>query len=181
MHCHEKYVQEELNVDPALRGFIETWGTMGSLWGINRSTARLHALLLASDEPLHLDQIAERLAISKGNASMSLKELCAWGLVERKNLHGDRRDYFTVEPDVWLTFFKIAKERKKREFDPALVGIRKALQSGDGGLSSEARKRLSEMEQLLETAERLLSIALADPAKGKHLFSFFSELLQKGA
>ena len=53
--------------------FVESWGSLGMLWGINRSMARIQALLIASEQPLSLDDIAEHLQISRGNTSMSLK------------------------------------------------------------------------------------------------------------
>jgi len=81
--------------------FIESWGSMGVLWGINRSMARIHALLVTMDEPVDLDQVAQRLNISKGNVSMCLKELRNWGVIQRVNISGDRRDYYVVESDVW--------------------------------------------------------------------------------
>lgn len=156
--------------------FIESWGTLGGLWGINRSTARIQALLLVSDEPLQLDQIAERLAISRGNASMSLKELCAWGVVQRTNQHGDRRDYFSAEQDIWLMLFRIARERKRREFDPALSSLREIL-SDSKALPPRVRTRLTELGRLFSTCERMLQAVLSDEQKGKHLFGFLSDMI----
>ncbi|HEX9399435.1 MAG TPA: MarR family transcriptional regulator, partial [Anaeromyxobacter sp.] len=102
-----------------VKSFVEAWGAMGSLWGINRSVARVHALLMASEEPISLEEIAERLQISKGNASMSLRELRTFGVVRQVEAPGDRRDFYVTEPDVWTMFFRILRERKRREFDPA--------------------------------------------------------------
>ncbi len=156
--------------------FIESWGTLGGLWGISRSTARVQALLLVSDAPLQLDQIAERLAISRGNASMSLKELCSWGVVLRTNQHGDRRDYFSCEPDIWLMLLKIAKERKKREFDPALASLREVL-AASKGMAASVRSRLAELETLFSTGDRLLQAFLSDQQKAKNLFGFFADMI----
>lgn len=161
---------------PLIDRFIESWGTLGAIWGISRSTARVQALLLVSDDPLQLDQIAERLAISRGNASMSLKELCAWGVVRRTNQHGDRRDYFSTEPDIWLMLLKVARERKKREFDPAVASLRDVLASSKI-LPAKVRVRLSELEKLFTTGDRLLQAFLSDENKAKHLLGFFSDMI----
>jgi DNA-binding transcriptional regulator GbsR (MarR family) len=91
---------------------------MGSVWGVNTSTARVHALLMASDESLSLDDIASRLQISRGNASMCLKDLRNWGVVRLAKVPGDRRDYYVSEPDVWKMSFAIARERKRRPYAP---------------------------------------------------------------
>ena len=39
--------------------FVQSWGSIGSNWGINRTMAQIHALLLISDKPLSANQIKE--------------------------------------------------------------------------------------------------------------------------
>ena len=72
-----------------LERFIESWGSMGVLWGINRSMARIHALIITSDDPVDLDTVSEELNISRGNASMCLKELRNWGVIHWPVGHAD--------------------------------------------------------------------------------------------
>ncbi|RZK15017.1 MAG: transcriptional regulator, partial [Pedobacter sp.] len=55
--------------------FIEAWGKLGSEWGINRTMAQVHALLLISPEALTTEEIMETLSISRGNANMTLRDL----------------------------------------------------------------------------------------------------------
>ena len=52
--------------------FIQSWGTLGSNWGINRTMAQVHALLLISPEALTAEEIMEQLKISRGNANMNI-------------------------------------------------------------------------------------------------------------
>lgn len=103
--------------------FISIWGEMGSSWGIPRTMAEVHALLYIVHEPLNTDQIMERLAISRGSASMSLKSLHDWGLISRAHKRGDRKEYFRAEHDVWQVFRIITRERKRREIDPVLMAL----------------------------------------------------------
>ena len=70
----------------ALAQFIEAWSGMSSLFGFNVSTARVSALLIGAVEPLSLGAIAEQLGMSRGNASMCLKELRGWGVAQRVSL-----------------------------------------------------------------------------------------------
>lgn len=161
--------------------FIESWGTLGALWSVNRSVARIHALLIASDEPLHLDQIAERLDISRGNVSMSLRELQMWGVVDRTNRTGDRRDFFTAPTDIWGMLFKIARERKRREFEPALLAIRELLAAKDPAIGSTVRARFGELERVFGTVQRILDVFLRDDGKGKTMFGFFADLILRGS
>lgn len=100
--------------------FVLHWGEMGSLWGINRTMAQIHALLFISPEPLGANEIMAELQISRGNVSMALRELIAWGIVTRVHLKGERREFYTTEKDVWKMFRLIVRERKKREVDPTV-------------------------------------------------------------
>jgi HTH-type transcriptional regulator, glycine betaine synthesis regulator len=154
--------------------FVEAWGGMGVLWGINRSVARVHALLIATDGHLSLDDIADLLQISKGNASMCLRELRTFGLVRQVDVPADRRDYWATEPDVWTMFFRILKERKRREFDPALEAVHRLLDAP--GASGEVRGRLEQMSELLTTLEGVVNRFLRDPASSRAALAFVAGL-----
>ena len=88
--------------------FIGRWGEMGQTWGINRTMAEIHALLYIVAQPLCTDDVMERLNISRGNASMSLRSLCDWGIISRLHKRGERREYFESLSDVWEMFALIA-------------------------------------------------------------------------
>jgi DNA-binding transcriptional regulator GbsR (MarR family) len=100
--------------------FIEAWGKLGSEWGINRTMAQVHALLLISPDALTTEEIMETLSISRGNANMTLRDLIGWGLVEKQHRAGERKEYFFAEKDTWLIARQVAQERKKRELDPVI-------------------------------------------------------------
>jgi DNA-binding transcriptional regulator GbsR (MarR family) len=157
-----------------VQSFVEAWGAMGSLWGINRSVARVHALLMASEEAISLDEIAERLQISKGNASMSLRELRTFGVVRQVEVPGDRRDFYVTEPDVWTMFFRILRERKRREFDPALEAIQRLVAAP--GASGAVRGRLEQMAELLTTMDGVASRFLKDPDSSRSALAFVAGL-----
>src|SRR5580704_8289606 len=95
--------------------FIGRWAELGQTWGINRTMAEIHALLYIVAQPLCTDDVMERLNISRGNSSMSLRALCDWGIVRRLHKRGERREYFESLGDVWEMFSLIAAERKRRE------------------------------------------------------------------
>jgi len=154
----------------AVKRFVEAWGAMGSLWGINRSVARVHALLMASEGAISLEEIADRLQISKGNASMSLRELRTFGVVRQVEVPADRRDFYVTEPDVWTMFFRILKERKRREFDPAVEAIRGLVDATTA--SGAVRERLAQMADLLTTMEGVANRFLQDPQSSRSALAF---------
>ncbi|MEO6612318.1 MAG: MarR family transcriptional regulator [Chitinophagaceae bacterium] len=109
-----------MKLNEAKQHFISSWGAFGTHWGINRTMAQIHALLLVSADPLTQDDMMEQLNISRGNTNMNIRELINWGLVERILLSGERKEYFTAEKDIWKVVKRIVKERKKRELEPML-------------------------------------------------------------
>ena len=137
--------------------FIRRWGEMGQTWGINRTMAEIHALLYICGQPQCTDDVMERLNISRGNASMSLRALCDWGIIRRLHKRGERREYFESLSDVWEMFSIIAAERKRREMDPGLETSRQCQRMldedslGKTGARSEAvqltRQRLDDSGQ----------------------------------
>lgn len=113
--------------DEALDQFVREWGRMSSSWGINRTMAQIHALLLGSGRPFSVDEIMERLHISRGNASMNLRDLMDWGIIYRYRNPGDRKDVYMSHDDPWTVFARVARERKRREIDPTVAAIRDCL------------------------------------------------------
>lgn len=109
-----------MKLTEARQQFVSSWGAFGTHWGINRTMAQIHALLLVSPDPLTQDDMMEQLNISRGNANMNIRELINWGLVERVLLSGERKEYFSAEKDIWKVVKQIVKERKKRELEPML-------------------------------------------------------------
>jgi DNA-binding transcriptional regulator GbsR (MarR family) len=137
--------------------FISEWGRMGSSWGINRTMGQIHALLFVSKEPLDVDQIMHRLLISRGNASMSLRDLMDWGIVRRFRRPGERRDLYTTENDPWQIFSRVLRERKRREIDPTPRALKECLamlpgeaENEEEGLFSDRLRGLLEVFDLVD-------------------------------
>src|SRR5580765_3523774 len=100
--------------------FVSQWGVIGSAWGVNRTMAQIHALLITAPAALSTDDIMQDLKISRGNAHSNLRDLVSWGLVRSVVRKGERKEFFEAEKDVWKMFCTIARERKRREIRPAI-------------------------------------------------------------
>ncbi len=133
-----------MKLTEARQQFISSWGAFGTHWGINRTMAQIHALLLISPDPITQDDMMEQLNISRGNTNMNIRELINWGLVERILLSGERKEYFIAEKDIWKVVKLIVKERKKRELEPMLLLLDK-LEAVEGD------KRDKEVKSFVET------------------------------
>jgi HTH-type transcriptional regulator, glycine betaine synthesis regulator len=142
----------QLRLREAQDTFIRRWGEMGQTWGINRTMAEIHALLYIVGQPLCTDDVMERLHISRGNASMSLRALVDWGIVRRQHRRGERREYFESLNDVWEMFSIIAAERKRREMDPVLETIKQCQHMLD---ESSIGKPAAKQPEVQITRQRL--------------------------
>src|SRR5438270_6236592 len=132
--------------------FVDLWRTMSSLWGISPTMAQIHGLLYISGAALSMDDIMDRLGISRGNVSMNLTKLVEWGLVRRVHKRRDRRDYYESLSDVWDMFTLVANQRKRREIDPIINTLRRCREelleetSGRKGQDSAAGHRLRRVD-----------------------------------
>lgn len=133
--------------------FIAQWGSMGSTWGINRTMAQIHALLLVSAEALCTDDIMEHLEISRGNAHGNLKDLVNWGIVRSVVKRGERKEFFEAEKDIWKMFCTISRERKRRELEPAVQVLNSCAQASEGIDCPDCREFNRQMKQLSEFVE----------------------------
>lgn len=129
--------------------FIQTWGALGSQWGINKTMAQIHALLMVSSTPISMEEIMEELQISRGNASMNIRALMDWGIVYKEYKAGERRDYYTAEQDLDELAVTIAKERSKREIKPALK-ILKEVSSIKNDNSNESTQFINQTKKLYD-------------------------------
>lgn len=160
-----------------IRRFVEHWGVMARAWGINASMGELFALLYVTGSDWSAEDLREALRVSRGNVSMNLRELIAWGVVHKVHRQGERREFYRAEDDVWTLFRRILAERKRRELDPTLTVLRRTVREVPDDLQFRARRdRLVELQDFFglmnSLASRLLTldadelrelVALVDP------------------
>ncbi|WP_267402431.1 MULTISPECIES: transcriptional regulator [unclassified Chryseobacterium] len=146
-----------MQLSEAKEKYIQTWGTFATNWGINRTMAQVHALLLASDKPLSTDEVMEGLEISRGNANMNLRALIDWGIVRKEFVKGDRKEYFVAEKDVWYLFKQITKERRKREIEP-VISFLEELKNIEDKDSPEAKEFIKLMEDFSSVTGKINNI-----------------------
>ena len=129
--------------------FVQTWGALGSQWGINKTMAQIHALLMVSNEAISMEDIMEELQISRGNASMNIRALMDWGIVFKEYKAGERREFFTAEKDLDELAVKISRERSKREIKPALK-VLKEVSSIEANKTEEERHFVEQTSKLYD-------------------------------
>lgn len=147
-----------MELDTGKERFIQEWGTLGTSWGINKTMANIHALLLIAPVPYCADQIKEELDISSGNANTNLRTLLDWGLIYKKDIDGCRKDYYEAEKDMWKIFSNIIVHRKKKELDP-MIKLLEELSNVEGKCSGskEFCKVVTDLRIFSERADKALN------------------------
>ncbi|MEZ4803919.1 MAG: transcriptional regulator [Bacteroidia bacterium] len=150
-----------MQLEEAKYKFIESWGTLGSQWGINRTMSQIHALLLVSSKSLSAEEIMSELNISRGNVNMNVRALMDWGLLTKELKSGDRKEYFKAGKDIWEIARKITAERKKREIDPILDVLsqleKETIESKDKEGLETFKSSISELNKFTGRANDIVS------------------------
>lgn len=147
------------NLNALQDALIAEWGSLGTQWGINRTMAQIHALLIISNKPLTTDQVMERLVISRGNAHGNLRELISWNLIRKVIIKGERKEYFEAEKDPWRILCIVARERRRREIEPLQEVLFDYSQQASELSSEEGQafhNQVKTMAELVQTGSNLL-------------------------
>lgn len=103
-------------------------GRLARFFGFSEVMGRLYGTLLLAPEPLSLDDLAETLEISKGSVSMNMRSLERWGMAKEVWVRGERKKYYTAEPDFWQVIRNVLSSREQREVQVALHVLRDSIE-----------------------------------------------------
>ena len=133
--------------------FIESAGHFTQSLGAGRVLGQIYAHIYFSKDPQSLDDLTRRLEISKGSASMAVRQLEQWGALRRVWVKGDRKDYYMATDE----FGRI---------------IRKALLEMIG-------RKMETSDGLLEDAQALLQERTRNGKKADEDWAFIDQRVKK--
>jgi len=132
--------------------FIERIGNMCNKFGLNHFMAQLYSVLYLSNKPLSLDDLVERLKVSKGNVSVNIRELERWGAVRQIWIKGSRKDFYVAEEDIK----KIISERVKSSILKRVTEVSQMLAEFNEILSSDKSEFNEEEAEIIENYKNKL-------------------------
>jgi len=135
---------QPVTLDDAMDTFIQGAGKISSalLGMINKVGGQIYALLFLSDDPLSLDEISDRLSVSKSNISINIRMLEDYNLVRKVWVKGSRRDYYAAERSYPKKVLRDFLERIYGTLSDAITTIERT------------RARVSEAKITLSGAEK---------------------------
>lgn len=140
-----------MKLSEAKREFISRWGTLGSAWNVSRAMGEIYGFLLITDSPVSTDEVMAALKLSRGTVNSNMRELMDWGLVIKKRVPGDRREYFVAEKDFWKVAALVMAERRRKELDPL---IKLTYELSVEGKDSETKAFTDLIKQIRTVAEQ---------------------------
>ena len=142
-------------MEESVQQFVEKMGLICEKEGMARSAGRIFGLLLVSDRPYSLDELAEALQASKASVSTNCRMLEQFGMIARVSSLGDRRDYYRVEGDPWEKMLRVAQERW-RMMSQVLSDAAASLPASNPEGRRRTRRAVEFHELLIRECDRLL-------------------------
>jgi DNA-binding transcriptional regulator GbsR (MarR family) len=159
-------------MDRTQLAFIGRMGHAAESNGLSPIAGRLFAMLLLSDAPRSLDDIAAQLEVSKASISTESRRLVERGVVERVRHAGDRRDYYELAPDFFAQIVQSRIEQWRR-----IQALVTTMRETSSGLAPVVRDRFAAIDEihadvidridaaLIEWRTRTRKRTLASPAR----------------
>lgn len=162
----------DTNLHTVHDSMLDGLGQLSNYFGFNKVIGQLYGAILLSDKPLCLDDLVERLGISKANASMNMRTLENMGMVRQVWVRGSsgRRKYYEAETDFWQVITNILSGREMRDVDRALQVMEdniSRLNKTMSEMTEENRQlaqlyidRIAQMQALFRFAQLIISTIL---------------------
>lgn len=163
----------DIVLEDAVDTFIQGAGKVSSalLGMINKVGGQIYALLFISDEPLSLDEIGEKLGVSKSNISINIRMLEDYNLVRKVWVKGSRKDYYAAERAYPKKVLKDFLDKIKGTLTDAITTVERTR-------AKVAEARVSLADEKRERAEFILQqvnlIGLFYYAADKFFEDFFT-------
>ncbi len=175
----KKHKRQDMKLEDAKMKFIQSWGALGSDWGIPRSMAQIHALLLANKDALSAEEVMKTIQLSRGNVNINLRELINWNLINKQNKLGERKEFFKANHDIWGIAKNIIQERKRRELQPVqqlLKTLKDEKLEGEAEEIEHFQRIITDLYDFVSQMEQLadLMVKLNDNAFFKKMIKMLS-------
>lgn len=152
---------------------LDGLGQLADYFGFSKVLGQLYGTLMLSATPLSLDDMVERLDISKASVSMNMRSLEHMGMVRQVWVRGGggRRKYYEAETDYWKIISSLLNGREMRDVERAIHVMTensKKLKVAMPEMADENQavarvymQRIAQMQTLFQFAQLMISSILA--------------------
>ncbi len=162
--------------------FIQGVIRITHFWGFPKAMGAIFGAVYLSPEPVTLDELVKQIGVSKGAVSTNIRNLERLGIVHKKLILGDRKDYYIAETDFWKIVKGILREREKNEFNHAIMSVGESIEIleenfdnvEDLQTSAFYKERMLALKQFFDSLDNLVATLLAiDDLKSNMLKKIF--------
>lgn len=169
----ERAGDRDPNLNLVHDSMLDGLGQLAEYLGFSKVMGQLYGALLMSADPLCLDDLMDRLGISKASVSMNMRTLEHMGMVRQVWVRGrgDRRKFYEAETDFWQIISNILSRRELRDLDRALAvmnndtkrlaEVMPTLSPEDAALAALYMDRIGKMQALFKFAQMMIATVLA--------------------
>jgi DNA-binding transcriptional regulator GbsR (MarR family) len=152
---------------------IHVIGEKAEKFGFSRIAGQLEGLLLFTNKPMSLDEMAERLEVSKGSVSTNIRLLERWKVVRKVYHKGARKNFYEIRGNIWEIETEIMSAIVKDEIERVknlMSNCETDLNAIQGITEEESeevaflQQRFSEINEYIESAEYILNLLLRQGA-----------------
>lgn len=140
---------------------IDALARSADVYGMKQSYGRLYGTLYFAEEPLSLDELAERSGYAKSTVSTVMSTLRRFHMVRRMSMPGEgKRAFFEAERDLWKITRELLTQEVSREVTIMLDALDEAediLEDAEGERAARDLERVRQLRGMYERADRLVS------------------------
>lgn len=141
---------------PVVRRFIAEAGGASQSLGFGRVVGQIYAYLYFAQDPKNLNDLQDALGISKGSASMGVRQLEQWEAVRRVWIKGDRKDYYQALDTFGRIIRKCIADTvavKMRSASAIIADALEEIDANDG--NAHLRDRIEHLDDFRERAAKV--------------------------
>jgi HTH-type transcriptional regulator, glycine betaine synthesis regulator len=160
----QKAVPQAFVLAPAEREVIEFFVHLGRHLSLPRSVGEIYGLLFATGGAHTLDDLVQRLQISKGSASQGLRVLREAGAVRVTFLPGDRKDYYEAELELTALVRRFLHDQVSAKMEEAgrrLEHLQSVVLDPDNAAPAGLDGRVERLQSWQRKANRLAPLVTA--------------------
>lgn len=124
--------------------------------GLPKSYGEIYGLFFASNRPLALDEVIERLQISKGSASQGIRFLRSINALNTDYIPGDRRDHYVTETSLRRIADGLLKEKIAPQIQEGIERLRSLRSQYSSEELRPLKERINNIEAWSKKADLLL-------------------------
>jgi len=168
-----KHAFEHASLHDVHDSMLDGLAQLASYFGFSKVMGQLFGTLLLNNGPLSLDEIMERLEISKASVSMNMRTLEHMGMVRQVWVRGGggRRKYYEAETNFWQIITNLFAGRELRDIERAItvmddnrLQLEKDLPNMEPDEQELAQlyiERMAQLQSLFRLAQMLMNTVLA--------------------